>query len=132
MVFHQPLTLIGLRITREQHRELAELHADHDGVVVFLARALIIDRALGQDDEVHAIDGDRVGAEGLGLNPTLRQHCADRVVGGAIRAVSQVADVPELKVSRVRVSPDGQWVGFFADGELKKIRLDGATGSTIR
>ena len=26
-------------------------------------------------------------------------------------------------------SPDGQWVGFFADGKLKKVSLSGGTTS---
>ncbi len=28
-------------------------------------------------------------------------------------------------------SPDGQWVGFFAEGKLRKIRLDGGTPATL-
>ena len=50
------------------------------------------------------------------------------------RAMGELEAVPirgTEEGARPFFSPDGQWVGFFASGELKKIRLDGGLAITL-
>ena len=51
-----------------------------------------------------------------------------------VRAVADLTPRPLSGTEGARFpffSPDGQWVGFFADGKLKKIRLAGGTPATL-
>ena len=93
------------------HRLSAELGTD--AVIPGTAAHL----ALSPDGSVLAFQGEKNGSEQL-----------------YVRKLEQLQAVPlpgTVGASQPFFSPDGQWIGFFAEGKLKKVAVAGGAAATI-
>ena len=83
--------------------------------------------------------GGPVGANMLALSPdgarlALTLRGADRNVRLYTRLLNQAQVTPLSGTENAHspfFSPDGQWIGFFADGKLKKISVEGGAAVTL-
>jgi len=71
----------------------------------------------------------------LGISPDGKQLAFTAFSGGKnqiyLRAMDQTVAVPLAGTENSTspfFSPDGQWIGFFSDGKLKKISVEGGAG----
>ena len=77
-----------------------------------------------------------LGASGIALSPDGRTvvYAADNPLGLVVRRLAR-SNVERLRGAEGGgapfFSPDGAWVGFFADGKLKRVPLDGGIAVTV-
>lgn len=81
---------------------------------------------------------DRLEPTGLAVSPDGRTLVYVATRDGVTQLYRRALDALEAAPMRGTdnatypfFSPDGEWVGFFADGKLRKVRLGGATAVTL-
>ena len=87
-----------------------------------------LDLDLGPDVSLGSSIGPAVILSPDGTRLVFVSQARDRVVSLFTRRLDQPKATPLTKTEGAYApffSPDGQWVGFFAQGKLKKIRIDG-------
>ena len=89
------------------------------------------------------VDLGTEGAEGLSITPAIspegtRLAYAVRGIGGKRQLATRLLDQAQATMlagtedaSAPFFSPDGQWIGFFADGKMKKISVQGGAPVTL-
>jgi eukaryotic-like serine/threonine-protein kinase len=77
-------------------------------------------------------------APSVALSPDGRKIVFMGVKGSAVQLYARSLDEPEAKAiagtengASPFFSPDGKWIGFFADGKLKKVGLEGGTAQIL-
>ena len=84
--------------------------------------------------------GDQIGTPGLALSPDGSHLAYATVRGGLAQLYLRAMDGLEARpvagpglgiISQPFFSPDSQWLGFFSDGKLKKVSVNGGAALTL-
>jgi serine/threonine-protein kinase len=84
-----------------------------------------------QTDRFHGWSGIALSADGKNLVYSAQREGVSRLFLRAIEQLHAIRISGTEGASKPFFSPDGKWVGFFADGKLKKVSLVGGPTVTI-